>query len=133
AVELTVVVGFEGGRRRQLAGQQAAGKRDTREDPGAAANRLGEEHLRGPRAEDVENDLNRLDARVTYCLERLVDPFDADAVMANLAGPDHVVENRVDTVIREDLGGRAVQLQEVDRVDAQVAQAAADPLVEIRA
>ena len=65
-------------------------------------------------AEDVVDELHRLHAGVLDRLQRLLDPLDADAVEADLAGLHQVVEHAERLGVVVDVGRRAVQLQQVD-------------------
>ena len=90
-----------------------------------------EEQARGPLPEDVENDLDADHARIFDRLQRLLDPFDADAVVADLAGSLQPVERveRLRMVI--EVGRRAVELDEVERFDLEVFQASLDPAAQV--
>ena len=109
-----------------LAGQHPRRQRQPRQDADLLLARLGEEEVGRPLAEDVVDDLHRLHAGVLDRLERLLDPLDADAVEADLAGLDQVVAEAEHLGVVVEVGGRAVQLQQIDRLGPQVLQAAVD-------
>ncbi len=75
----------------------------------------------------------RLHVRVADAAQRLVDGLDADAVVADLARLHEVVEDAEHLRHVVDLRVRAVELQQVDRIHLEVAQAALDPRAQVRA
>ena len=127
AVVQAVVRGLERRGGRELAGEQARRERHPRQDPHVPARRLGEEPVRGPLAEHVEDDLDRGDARELDRLEGLLDLLHADAVGGDGARGHQLVQRR--EVLRAVVDGRveAVELDEVQRLDAQVLAAAVRP------
>ena len=131
AVELAMVVVGEGGIGLELAGEQAARQRHAR-DHGDLA-RLGDVEEQPGRAlpEDVEDDLDADHARIFDRLQGLLDPLDADAVVADLARGLEPVERveRLRVIIK--VGRRAVELDEVERLDLEVFQAPVDPAAEV--
>ena len=126
-----MIVGGERRLLRELAGQQPARERHAGDDPDLLCQRLGEELLRRLEAEHVEDDLNRLHARLADSAEGLVDRLDADAVVADLARLHHLVEDAEDIGRVVDLRGRTVELQEIDRVHLEVLQATVHPGVQV--
>ena len=115
---------------RELAGQQARRERHPGEDAHVPSRRLGEEPVRGPLAEHVEDDLDRGDARELDGLERLLDLLHADAVGGDGARGHQLVERR--EVLRAVVDGRveAVELDQVQGLHAQVLAAAIRPCPE---
>ena len=69
----------------------ATGERDAHDHADVARERLLEEELGRPPAEDVEDERDGLDAGEFDRPECLGDPLDADAIVADLAGRDRVV------------------------------------------
>ena len=81
--------------------------------------------------ERVEDDLDARDVRAGDGAERLVGGLDADAVRRDDLLVDEAVEHVVRRVVVDDLARRAVQLHEVDGVDAEVAARAVEPRAEV--
>ena len=127
AVEGPVIVRREARLAVELAGQEAGGQRDADDHTDVAQAGLLEEELGRSLPEDVEDDLHGRDARVLDCLQRLLDLLDADAVRADdafrhepVAGFEHL--GRVVGLPR-----RTVELDEIDRLDAQVLARTVEP------
>ena len=118
--------------RRHLARQHPRRQRQARQDADLAARGLGEEQLGRALAEDVVDDLHRLHAGELDGLQRLLDPLDADAVEAELARLHQIVEHAEDLGLVVDVGGRAVELQQVEGLDLQILQAALDEGGQVR-
>lgn len=76
--------------------------------------------------EDIVDDLDRGDARIFDRLQGLLDPFDRDAVVTDLAlGRDFVERaEKLGPVI--DVRRRAVELDEIEGLDAEILEAAVD-------
>jgi hypothetical protein len=90
------------------------------------APRLREEEVGRALAEDVVDQLHRLNAGELDGLQPLFHPLDAHPVKPDLAGLHHVVEQTEHLGLIEDVGRRTVQLQEVDGLDLQVLEAPFD-------
>ena len=103
-----------------LAREQPGRQRHPHDHADPAPRRLCEEHARRPLPERVEDDLHAGDVRVLHRLQRLLDAFDADAVGGDPALLDHRVEVLEDLRVVVEVGRRAVQLDQVERVDAEV-------------
>src|ERR1700738_307749 len=112
--------------RRKLAGQHPGRQWEPGQNPDLALARFAEKQVRRTLAKDIENDLYRLHTRVFNRLQRLLDLFNADAVMANLSLPDQIVKSRKQFRPIVNLGRRAMQLQQVERLDFQVLKASFD-------
>src|SRR6185436_154421 len=124
AVELTMVVGLEALLTRELAREQAGGERHAGQDTHLAARGLFEQELERTLAEHVEDDLNGLNVRILERLQALFHALHADAVVAQLALPHELVEDAERLRLVVDAGRRAMQLQQVQRLDLEVEQAA---------
>ncbi len=92
AVVGTEVVGGEHSIGGHPSGEQAARKGDPYDDPDARGIGEIEEPLHGPLTEHVVDDLDRLYAGKLDGLHRLLDPFDADAVVPDSSLPLDTVE-----------------------------------------
>ena len=115
----------------ELPRQQAGCERDARDHADVALRGLPEEQLGGSLPEHVEDDLDRRDARVLDRLQRLLHLLDADPVRAHEALVDETVagvEHRR-RVVR--LPGEAVELHEIDGLDAEVVTRTLDPAAEV--
>ena len=131
AVELAMVVLGEAGLRAELAGQQPAGQRHAHDHRHAAPLGLAEEQFGRTQAEHVVDDLHAGHARELDGLERFLHAFDADPVARDLAALDQAIEALEDLRAVIGVGGRAMQLQQVQGVHLQVAQAAVDPVLQV--
>ena len=122
-----MVVRREGRAAVELAREQPRRERHPYDHADVTPFRLLEEQLRGPLSEHVEDDLDGGDARVLDRLQRLLDLLDADPVGAHEAVLDQPVAGleHGGRVVR--LPRRAVQLDEVDDVDAEVLARALEP------
>ena len=127
AVEVPVVVGGERRRLVVLAGQQAAGQRHPGEDADPARAAAGQQLLQGLAPEDVEDHLDGLHARVLQGGQPLGDGLHRDAVGGDRLLRDQRVEGVVDPLVGVDRRRRAVQLHQVEGVDAEVAAGPVDP------
>src|SRR5690606_9715975 len=126
-----VVVGGEGGVGGELAGQQSAGQRDPGDDadPGPAG---GGQHLvQRLEAEGVEDDLHAGHVGAADRGQRLLAGLHADAVGGDPLLFDQVVQGVEDGVVGVDRRGRAVQLDQVDGVHAEVGPGAVVPGAEV--
>src|SRR3954467_1140751 len=130
-VEVPVVVGRERRRLVVLAGQQTAGQGNPGEDadPGTGGRR--QQLLQRLAPEDVQDHLDGLHARVLQSGQPLGHGLDRDAVGGDRAVGDESVERVVDALVAVDGGRRAVQLDEVERVDAEVAAGPVDPRAQV--
>ena len=126
-VEVPVVVGGERRRLVVLPGQQPAGQRHAGEDadPGAGGGR--QQLLQRLAPEDVEDHLDRLHARVLQRGQPLGDGLDRDAVGGDRLLGDQRVEGVVHPLVGVDRRRRAVQLDQVEGLDAEVAARPVDP------
>src|SRR5690606_18637128 len=131
AVEVAVVAFLEAGIRAELAAEHAAGQRYARDHRHAAALGLGEEQLRRAQAEHVEDDLHAGDVRVFDRLEGFLDALDAHAVARDRAALDQPLQVFEQLRVVVGVGRRAMQLQQVEGLDLQVAAAAVDPLLQV--
>ena len=84
------------------------------------------EQVRGALAENVENDLHRLDVWKFDGLDGFLDFFNADAVMPEFSGRDEVVQNLKNFGHVINLGGRAMELEQIQSFGFEVAQTAFD-------
>src|ERR687894_221818 len=125
-VEVPVVGGVECPLRAHLAGEEAARERHAGQDAYVALLGEREELLDGLLAEDVEDDLDGLDAGVVQRHPRLLHPLHAHAVVLYLAGPLQLLERLEGRVLTVSLRGRAVELEKVKRLDAEVPEAPLD-------
>src|SRR4051812_20825656 len=132
AVEVTVIVGREGGGGSEFAGEHAGGERDADDGRDAAAFRLGEELLGWPLAEHVEDDLDGGYAGELHGLHRLLDLLDADAVVADLSRVHQIVHCRERFGPVVNVRWRAVELDKVERLDAEVLERAVDEGGQVR-
>src|SRR5512132_232253 len=66
-----------------------------------------------------------------YGSKRLVHALHTYAIVPDLAGTNHVIEDAVDLFTAEDRGRRAMQLQQIDRIGREVLQAPIDPRGEV--
>ena len=126
-----MIVGRELRLARQLAGQHSAGQRHARQNADLLARRLREEQIRRTLPEAVEDDLHRLHVGILDRLERLLHALHADAVVANLAGLHQPVERAEDLGPVIDIGGRAMQLHQVEAIGGEIAQAVLDEAGEV--
>ena len=126
-----MVVGGERRLARVLARQQSRRERHAHDDPDPAARGLGEEHAGGALAERVEDDLHGRHVRVLDRLERLLDALDADAVGGDPPLADHRLQVLEDLRVVVEVGRRAVQLHEVERLHAEVLARAVVPRPEV--
>ncbi len=116
---------------RVLARQQAGGERNAGDDAHAGLTG-GREHLaQGLHAERVEDDLHARHARPGDRGQRLLAGLDADAVRGDPLLLDQGVEGVEHLVRGVDGRRRAVQLHQVDAVDAEVAPGAVVPGAEV--
>jgi hypothetical protein len=93
---------------------------------------LQEKVVSGPLAKTIENNLHALDVRVLDGLQCFVHFFHADAVVSQLAGLHHAIENIESFRLEIEFSGRAVELQQVERVGCEIAQAVFHPRGKIR-
>ena len=120
----------EDGVLRQLAGEEPGGERHPGEDADIVTIRLHEEAVRGSLTDDVVDDLDRGDAGKLDGLEGLLDALHAHAVGGDRLRGDQVVEGQEDLGPVVDGGREAVQLDEVEAIDAKVVTAPVDPAAE---
>src|SRR2546421_9331116 len=106
--------------------QQSTGQRHTCQDTDLPLRCSGKEFFRWLESKHVENDLDALKMRIGDCLERLIYAFHAHTVKTNLALLCQVVEDAKDLRHVINFGRRAVELEEVERLCFQVAQAPLD-------
>lgn len=99
----------------------ALGQGHPGDDGRAGLVRGGQDLLQRLVPEHVDNELDACAAGVVDRLERLPAGLRAHPVGADPALVDQVVEQLPDARSLDDLAGRAVQLNEVDRLDAEVA------------
>ena len=119
AVEIPVIVLGEGRVGAELARQQAAGQGQADDQRHATGPGRVEEHVDRLLPEDVENDLERLDPVVFEAHQRLVDRLDACPECLDLALAFQLGERVEDLAAPHDVGGNAMGLGQVDRLDAQ--------------
>ena len=131
AIELAVVIRLKRRLPRELAGEKARGQRHTSQNADASLFGLLEEQLRRPLTEHVEDNLHALDIGEVHRLEPFFRRLDADAVVLQFAGGDQVFEDLKYIGVVVDVVRRAVELQEVDRFDAEILQAALDERDEV--
>src|SRR5215467_5572025 len=112
-----MVRGFEHHVAGELPRQQSTRQRNARQNAALFFLRRPEQAFGGLHAEHVENDLNRLHARVAQSGKRFLNRLNADAVIADLAGPDKIVEDGEDLRPLENARMRAMQLQKIYYVD----------------
>ena len=127
---VAVVVGGERGALVVLAGQQAGGQRHPGDDADSGLGSGGQHALERLAPEDVEDDLHGGQARSGDRRQGLVDCLDGHAVRRDHLLVDQRVQRVEHPVVGEDRGRRAVQLDEVDGVHAEVAPAAVEPAAE---
>src|SRR5690606_20595112 len=75
-------------------------------------------------AKDVKDHLQRPHAGILHGDQALLYGFDADAVVADLAFLLELVEHLKDRTVPQDLGGRTMDLIEVDALSAKAPEAA---------
>ena len=96
-----------------LACEQSARQRNPGQNAYIPEFRLRKEKLSGSLAEQIEDNLNRGDARILNGLKRFFDLLNADAVVLNLAGFLQVVECSKHLGLVVHLGWRAMHLHEI--------------------
>ena len=127
AIERAVIVGRKPRHGSELAGQKTARQWNPGEDADLLRQRFGEDPFRRLEAEHVEDNLNTLHVRVLHRVERLVGRLNADPVVAQLAGGNQVVQNGEGFRLSVERRWRAMELEEIDRLDFEVREAAVDP------
>ena len=127
AVEVAMVLDLEGRVAPELAREQPGGQGHARQHAHVARRGLGQEVLRGPLTDEVEDDLDAGDARELDGLPGLLDLLHADPVVRDDAVGDELVEGFEELRAVVDLGRWAVQLHEVDALDLEVLAAARQP------
>src|SRR5215210_8104116 len=131
SVEVAMVVLGELAVGPHLAGEETAGERHADEDTNVPLLGQGEELLGGLLAENIEDDLNGLHVRTVECQPRFLDGLDAHPVVLDLAGPHEPVQGVECLVSVIDLGRRAVELQQVEGIYAEVFEAPLDKSGEV--
>lgn len=119
AVEVAMVVGGEGGGLGHLAAEETAGEREADEEGDLAVFGFVEEDVRGFLAEEVEDDLEGGDAVLFYAEEGFFHGFDADAEVADFAFAFELAEMFEDLAALEDVERDAVELGEIEGIDAE--------------
>src|SRR5579871_2800869 len=117
----------------QLAGKQSAGQRDPSENADFLLLSTREEKLRRALAKTVEDDLHRLNVGEFDGFEGLFDFLYANAVVADLAGSNQIVEDTEHLRAIVEFARGAVELQQVDCVGREIAEAVIDPCGQVRA
>ena len=130
-VERAVVVGGERRVLRVATRQQSGRERDPGQDADTGLRGRRQHLLERLLPERVEDDLHRGDVRAGDGGQRLRDRLDAHPVRRDAAVGDHRVEGVVDLVAAVDLGRGAVQLDEVEPLDAEIAPRPVVPLAEV--
>lgn len=119
AVEVAMVVGGEGRGFRHFSAEETAGEREADEEGDAAAFGFVEEGVRGFLAEEIEDDLEGGDALLFHAEEGFVHRFDADAEVADFAFAFELAQVFEDLAALEDVERDAVELGEIEGVDAE--------------
>ena len=132
-IEVAMVIGGERGVAIHLACQQSACERYACNDCDLASLGFAEEHLGRTLAKDVVDDLHGHDVRILDGLECLLDLLDRDAVVAKLASRHELIQcvEYLGSVI--DLRRWAMQLHQIECIDAQFLAAAIDERFKVRA
>ncbi len=115
----------------QLAREQTARQRHSRQNAYVAPLGLLKEESGRAQAQHVEDDLHGLDIGILNRLERLFDLLHADAVVLNLAGLHQIIQRLEHLGAVVHLGGRAVQLDNIERLDFKIPEAAFDKCGEV--
>ena len=114
-----------------FAAQQSRGERNPRNYSDPCGLR-GRKHLiERLQAECVQDDLDTRDPGAGDRGERLIGGLHTGAVGGDGAVGDEGVEGVVDGIRREHRGGRAVQLHEIERVDAEIFAGAVGPFAKL--
>jgi hypothetical protein len=116
---------------RVLAREQARRERHARDDPDAGRRRCGQDLLEGLEPERVQDDLHARGARPRDRGQGLVAGLDAHAVGGDPVLLDEGVERVEDRVRGVHGGGRAVELNQVEPVDAEVGAGPVGPGAEV--
>jgi hypothetical protein len=132
-VERPVIVGGERAVRPERARQQPARQGHARDHADLAGRRLGEKRVSRLVPEHVEDDLHGLDVRMPHRHPGLVDGLDAHAVVADLARSNQIVQHAEHLATQVDGRRRTVQLQQIERIDAQVGEAVVHPGLKVLA
>jgi len=119
AVEVAMVVGGEGGGLGHLAAEETAGEREADEESDLPAFGFVEEDVRGFLAEEVEDDLEGGDALLFHAEKGFFHGFDADAEVADFAFAFELAEMFEDLAALEDVERDAVELGEIEGIDAE--------------
>src|ERR1700687_1250742 len=127
AIEISVVVGREGGIPMEFTRQQTAGEGHAGEDAYLFCFSAREELVCWTLAETVENDLYRLHVGELDCLERFFDLLDAHPVIANFARRHQVIQYPEDLRPVIQRGRRAMKLQQIEAVGREIPQTVFDP------
>jgi len=122
-VEVSVIVLWKLRLRGYLACKETACQRNTDYYSNFPLLCCGKEICGGLQSEHVEDDLHALEIRVFCGLERLGDLLDADPIVSHLAFTFQFIKRSENFRPIVDLGGRAVQLQQVNAVYTQVSEA----------
>ena len=122
AVVVAMVAGGKGGGAGEASGKHAAGEGKSDDDGHALGLGAREELLRGLLAEDIEDDLERGETLLGEAKQALVDGLHAGAESAELALGAKAAEPFEDLAAAKNLGRHAMELGEVERVDAEPAQ-----------
>ena len=118
---------------RELACEQSAGQRHAGENPNLFLFGFGKELFSGSLPEAIKDDLHRLYVGVLGRLQRLFNFLDAHPVIANFPGLHQVIEHAEHFRPMVKAGRRAMQLQQINGVGCQIAQAVLNPVREILA
>src|ERR1700722_6850097 len=132
AIELAMVGILELRIGPELTGKKAAGERHARDYGDLFGFSRREKSLYRALAENVEDDLDAGHAGIFDCLQSLFDPLYADPVIQDLALFHQRVETLENFRAIIEVGGRERKLDEIERIDFQVFQAALDPGGQVR-
>ena len=115
-----MVVGVEGRLAAHLPAQQPAGQRQADDQRHAAVPRLAEQLRQRLLAEEVEDDLQRHQPLLPHAVHRLGHRLDAGAPVPDLSLLLERSERLEDFAALEYVEGHAVELRQVQRLDAEV-------------
>ena len=115
-----MVVARERRRRRVLARQETGGQRHAREDSDLRCGGRRQDLIKRLQTERVEDDLHVRDPGTRDGRERLLARLDRHTVRLDEAVLDQAVERIEQLVCGDDVGGWAVELHQVQGVDAEV-------------
>src|SRR6266700_7467947 len=124
AVETTMLVGSEVGIRAEFAGQESTCQRDTSQNPNLTFTCDRKKVLLWLEPEQVEDELHTLNVRVADGFERLVHPLYTHPIIADFALLHQVIKDAKDLGHVVDFRRWSMQLQQIEGLHLQVAQAA---------